>query len=215
MPSMTVCMGRQWLGVGSDTPRHMVDAHCCSEESCACANDFCYSEQCLLMQGGIWGAVCGAGKSIGGAHGTPAPEGGDQARELPKACGGAHAYFGTINSSTPTGKNPTLCLVLGAPLQAAFLGALALKLLQPAFCHFGVKYEMSNFLAPQGYVPRPVLGALGLLGQPAHCQISVPSSEAGLLAVTLEDIQNVPISAEVLLLLNSCLCCHLLVLLGR
>ncbi len=49
----------------------------------------------------------------------------------------------------------------------------------------------------QGYVPRPVLGALGLLGQPAHCQISVPATEPGLLTVTLEDIQNVPISAEV------------------
>ena len=83
-------------------------------------------------------------------------------------------------------------------LKAASLGALALKLLQPAFCHLGVMCVMSNFLVPQGYVPRPVLGALGLLGQPAHCQISVPSSEAGLLAVTLEDIQNVPISAEVL-----------------
>lgn len=46
-------------------------------------------------------------------------------------------------------------------------------------------------------MPRPVLGALGLLGQPAHCQISVPATEAGLLTVTLGDIQNVPISAEV------------------
>lgn len=50
----------------------------------------------------------------------------------------------------------------------------------------------------EGYVPRPLLGAMGLLGQPAHCQISVPPAEAGLLAVTLEDIQNVPISAEVI-----------------
>lgn len=47
-------------------------------------------------------------------------------------------------------------------------------------------------------MPRPVLGALGLLGQPAHCQISVPATEPGLLTVTLEDIQNVPISAEVI-----------------
>ena len=46
-------------------------------------------------------------------------------------------------------------------------------------------------------MPRPVLGTLGLLGQPAHCQISVPATEPGLLTVTLEDIQNVPISAEV------------------
>ena len=46
-------------------------------------------------------------------------------------------------------------------------------------------------------MPRPVLRALGLLGQPAHCQISVPATEAGLLTVTLGDIQNVPISAEV------------------
>ncbi len=46
-------------------------------------------------------------------------------------------------------------------------------------------------------MPRPVLDALGLLGQPAHCQISVPATEPGLLTVTLEDIQNVPISAEV------------------
>ena len=51
----------------------------------------------------------------------------------------------------------------------------------------------------KGYVPRPVLGGMGLLGQPPHCQISVPTSEPGLLSVTLEDIQNVPISAEVLL----------------
>ena len=151
-----------------------------------------------MMQGGIWGAIRGAGESTGGAHGTPTPEGDNQARELPEARGGAYACLSTINLSTPTGKNPTLCLVLEAPLQAASLGALALQLLQPTFCHFGVMCEMSNFLAPQGYVPRPVLGALGLLGQPAHCQISVPSSEAGLLAVTLEDIQNVPISAEVL-----------------
>ncbi len=50
----------------------------------------------------------------------------------------------------------------------------------------------------KGYVPRPVLGGMGLLGQPPHCQISVPTSEPGLLSVTLEDIQNVPISAEVL-----------------
>ena len=50
----------------------------------------------------------------------------------------------------------------------------------------------------KGYMPRPVLGGMGLLGQPPHCQISVPTSEAGLLSVTLEDIQNVPISAEVL-----------------
>ena len=64
----------------------------------------------------------------------------------------------------------------------------------PFYCHVSDE----QFLARQGYVPRPVLGALGLLEQPAHCQISVPSSEAGLLAVTLEDIQNVPISAEVL-----------------
>jgi hypothetical protein len=69
--------------------------------------------------------------------------------------------------------------------------------------------ETSTVAVLQGYVPRLVLGALGLLEQPAHCQISVPSSEAGLLAVTLEDIQNVPISAEVLAPADFLLYCHL------
>ena len=105
---------------------------------------------------------------------------------------------------TPPGRYPTLCLVLQAPLQEASLGALALicsNLLSALLLSCKYKYchvSDEQFLAWQGYVPRPVLGALGLLEQPAHCQISVPSSEAGLLAVTLEDIQNVPISAEVL-----------------
>jgi hypothetical protein len=37
---------------------------------------------------------------------------------------------------------------------------------------------------------------MGLLSQPAHCQISMPASESGLLRVTMEDIRAVPLSLD-------------------
>ena len=47
------------------------------------------AELATCMQGCVWRAVCGAGRSTGGAHGSSAPEGGRQARGLPEACRGA------------------------------------------------------------------------------------------------------------------------------
>eukprot|EP00803_Ostreobium_quekettii_P003255 evm.model.scf_876.4 EVM.evm.TU.scf_876.4 scf_876:19566-22779(-) len=44
----------------------------------------------------------------------------------------------------------------------------------------------------EGYLPSEMLVKMGLFLQPSHCQISVPPEDGSLLAVSVEDLQNLP-----------------------
>ena len=51
--------------------------------------------------------------------------------------------------------------------------------------------------AVERYIPGPVLGAMGLLAPPPHCQVSVAPPEAGLLHVSMEDLRRLPADTQV------------------
>lgn len=51
--------------------------------------------------------------------------------------------------------------------------------------------------AVERYIPAPVLAGLGLAARPPHCVVSVPQPDAGLAAVTPEDLKRAPAPQQV------------------
>ena len=51
--------------------------------------------------------------------------------------------------------------------------------------------------AVERYIPGAVLGAMGLLAPPPHCEVTVAPPEAGLLHVTMEDLRRLPPDTQV------------------
>lgn len=51
--------------------------------------------------------------------------------------------------------------------------------------------------AVERYVPGPVLAGLGLTARPPHCVVSVPPADAGLAAVTPDDLRRAPPAQQV------------------
>jgi hypothetical protein len=85
---------------------------------------------------------------------------------------------------------PSLCRKAFAELYAGQAGELAEKMARLRAKESAAR--VSFRLAVERYIPNKVLAGLGLTAVPPHCVISVPQPDAGLAAVTPDDLKRAP-----------------------